>query len=78
VSGNEKLVRRFLAKKNITVTDCDKVLTLYGYELHKSRGSHKVYHKKGAMPVTIVVPKGTRYVKTPYIDAIIRILKLGD
>jgi predicted RNA binding protein YcfA (HicA-like mRNA interferase family) len=78
VSRDEKFVKRFLSGKNITVDDCERVLILYGYELHKSRGSHKVYHKKGRMPITIVVPKGTKYVKTPYVNNIIKILKLED
>jgi len=78
VSYEQKLIKRFLSKNNITVDDCDKMLTLSGYLLHKSRGSHKVYHKQGMMPITIVVPKGTKYVKAPYISAIIRVLKLED
>jgi predicted RNA binding protein YcfA (HicA-like mRNA interferase family) len=78
VSRDDKFVKRFLSRKSITVDDCDRVLTLSGYELHKSRGSHKVYHKKGMMPITVVVPKGTKYVKTPYVNSIIKILKLED
>jgi hypothetical protein len=30
------------------------------------------------MPITIVVPKGTKYVKTPYVNEIITALKLED
>jgi len=78
VSREEKLIRQFISKKRVTVDDCNRVLNIYGYELHKSRGSHRVYHKKGMTPITLVVPKGTKYVKAPYINAIIKILKLED
>ena len=78
MSRDEKQVKKFLLKKNITIDDCDRVLILHGYELHKSHGSHRVYHKKGAMPITVVVPKGTKYLKTPYVNEIIKALKLED
>lgn len=78
MSKDEKLIKRFLSKKNITVDDCDKMLKLSGYELHKSHGSHRVYHKNGMLPVTIVVPKGTKYVKAPYVSAIIKAIKLEE
>jgi len=35
----------------------------------------RFYHKKGMMPITVVVPKGTNMLKTPYVNSIIKILK---
>ena len=73
----EKLIRKFLTDdRHITMDDCDKLLTAYGYFLHKSGGSHRVYHKKGFISITIVAPKGTRYIKSPYVKQIIKDLKL--
>ncbi len=64
MKANEKLVEKFLSDKmHITVEDCDKLLTVYGYELRKGSGSHNTYHKKDARPITVVTPKGTKYVK---------------
>ncbi len=74
---DEKLVSKFLNDKtHITVADCERLLTGYGYELHKGGGSHRTYHKKGALPITFVSPKGTKYVKRIYIELIIKYLKL--
>jgi len=78
VSRDEKLVKRFLLRKNISVDDCDRLLTIYGYKLHKSSSSHRVYHQKGATPITVVTPKNSKYVKPGYINLIIKKLKLED
>ncbi len=76
---NEKLSKKFLTDpKHITIEDCDKLLTDYGYELRKGGGSHRTYHKKGLHPITVVVPKGTKYINTPYIGKIIRDLGLEE
>jgi len=77
MKDSEKLSRKFLADKvHITIEDCGKLLVAYGYELRKGGGSHRTYHKKGAQPITIVAPKGTKYVKSVYISLIIKYLKL--
>ncbi|MBI4331641.1 MAG: type II toxin-antitoxin system HicA family toxin [Chloroflexi bacterium] len=77
VVKEEKLTKKFVAdKKHVTVEDCEKLLVLHGYERHKSRGSHYVYHKKGENPITVVIPKKTKYVKPGYVDRIIKRLDL--
>lgn len=77
MKGNEKLIRKFLTdKKHITIEDCDRLLMAYGYEWRKGGGSHRTYHKKDARPITIVTPKGTKYIKSVYINLIIKYLKL--
>jgi predicted RNA binding protein YcfA (HicA-like mRNA interferase family) len=74
---DERLIQKFLSEeRHITVADCDRLLTANGYILHKSRGSHRVYHKKGFISITVVVPKGTKYLKLPYVKQIIKDLKL--
>ena len=73
----EKLVRKFLTDKNhITIDDCDRLLTSYGYRLRRGAGSHRTYHKKGDYPLTIVAPKGTKYIYPPYVERIISKLEL--
>jgi len=75
--NDEKLIQKFLTdERHITIEDCDRLLTVNAYVLHKSSGSHRVYHKKGSISITIVVPKGTKYVKLPYVKQIIKDLKL--
>jgi predicted RNA binding protein YcfA (HicA-like mRNA interferase family) len=75
----EKLVRKFLTDKtHITVDDCDRLLTAYGYELHKKGGSHQTYHKKGDTPINVVTPKNTKYVKPGYVDKITKKLNLEE
>lgn len=79
MKSEEKLIQKFLTDKmHITVEDCDRLLTACGYELHKSGGSHRTYHKTGTRPITVVVPKKSKYVISPYINMIIRDLKLEE
>jgi predicted RNA binding protein YcfA (HicA-like mRNA interferase family) len=73
----EKLVIKFLTDRmHITVDDCDRLLTGFGYELHKKGGSHLTYHKKGAIPITIVIPKKRKYIVSLYVNRIVKDLKL--
>lgn len=73
----EKLIQKFLTDRtHITEDDCIRLLNYYAYTLHKSRGSHRVFHKKGAISITVVIPKNTKYIKSPYVQEIVRILKL--
>jgi predicted RNA binding protein YcfA (HicA-like mRNA interferase family) len=76
MSSDDKLVKKILSRKNITVGDCHKLLTDYGYEFHKSGGSHRVYHQKGARPVVVVSPKKSKYVNSAYVDLVIKALGL--
>ena len=77
--GNEKLTQKFLIDRvHITVEDCDRLLSAYGYELHKGSGSHRTYHKKGVRPITVVAPKKSKYVISPYINMIVKDLKLEE
>lgn len=74
---DKKLVQKFLNDRmHITVEDCDSLLTTYGFELRKGRGSHKVYHKKGDAPITVVAPKDKKYVKPGYVNLLIKRLNL--
>ncbi|MDD4860295.1 MAG: type II toxin-antitoxin system HicA family toxin, partial [Dehalococcoidales bacterium] len=61
---------------HITVEDCDRLLTVHGFELRKGGGSHRVYHKKSDAPVTVVSPKDNKYVKPGYVNLIIKRLNL--
>jgi predicted RNA binding protein YcfA (HicA-like mRNA interferase family) len=73
----ERLVDKFLNDKlHITVDDCDRLLDSYGYVLRKGGGSHRTYHKTRARPITVVAPKGKKYVTTVYVNKVIRDLKL--
>ena len=77
--SSEKLVKKFLTDKtHITVDDCDRLLTDYGYSLHKKGGSHRSYHKHGTTPINIVSPKKSKYVLSPYVNRIIRDLGLEE
>lgn len=74
---DERIIRKFLTdKKHITVKDCDTLLLSIGYELRKGRGSHRTYHKKGNRPITIVIPKGTKYINSLYVNNIVKFLEL--
>ena len=75
----EKLVRKFLTDKtHITIGDCDRLLTSYGYELHKKGGSHRTYHKKGDTPITVPIPKNRKNILSPYVNKIIKDLGLEE
>jgi len=79
MKGSEKLVNKFLTdKRHITVEDCDRLLTASGYALRKSSGSHQTYHKKGYRPITVVIPKNTKYVNSAYVNLIIKYLNLEE
>jgi len=77
MKGNEKLINKFLTDKtHITIQDCDRLLTAYGYDLHKGSGSHRTYHKNFARPITVIMPKKSKYVISPYVNTINRDLRL--
>lgn len=75
--SDEKLIQKFLTdERHITMDDCERLLERYGYVLHKSSGSHRIFHKKGSISIIVVAPKGTKYIKSPYVRQIIKVLKL--
>jgi predicted RNA binding protein YcfA (HicA-like mRNA interferase family) len=75
--GNEKLIKKFLTdERHITMNDCQRLLESNGYVLHKSGGSHRIFHKKGSISIIVVAPKDTKYIKSPYVKQIIKDLKL--
>jgi predicted RNA binding protein YcfA (HicA-like mRNA interferase family) len=77
VKSDEKLVNKFLNDRlHITIDDCHRLLTAYGYSLHKKGGSHRTYHRKGTVPITVIVPKNRKYIISPYVNKIIKDLKL--
>ena len=78
MSRKEKLLKKFISGRSVTNDDCHDLLTMYGYSLHKSSGSHKTYHKQGDTPITIIISKNTRYIKPGYVDKIIKKLNLED
>ena len=74
---NEKIIYKFITdQSHITFEDCDKLLVSHDYKLHKSSGSHRVYHKKGETPIIVVIPKNTKYVKRGYVIMLIKKLNL--
>lgn len=78
VSGKE-IINKFLSDHtHITIDDCTKLLSDFGYKLKKGSGSHRVYHKENARAITIVAPHGTKYVKSTYIKIIINLLGLEE
>ena len=77
MTSNEKLIKKFLTDNmHITVEDCDRLLTSYGYQLHKKGGSHLSYHKKSDTPINVVIPKNSKYVKPGYVEMVVKRLKL--
>jgi predicted RNA binding protein YcfA (HicA-like mRNA interferase family) len=77
--SDEKLIKKFLSDKNhITVGDCCRLLTTFGFKLRKRGGSHQVYHKEDEAPITVINPKKMKYVKPAYVNLIIKRLKLED
>jgi predicted RNA binding protein YcfA (HicA-like mRNA interferase family) len=73
----DKLIRKFLTDRSrITIEDCTQLLIAFGYEPRKSSGSHRTYHGKGLIPITIPEPKASKYVKIAYVKLVIKYLKL--
>ena len=70
MSSIDRLVIKFLSRKNITVEDCDRLLIYYGYNYHKSGGGHRVYHRTNAKSITIMMPKKSKYIVQPVYELI--------
>ena len=47
----------------------------FGYELANSTGSHRVFHKDGACPITLVT-HDEKSIKKVYVQAVARALDL--
>jgi predicted RNA binding protein YcfA (HicA-like mRNA interferase family) len=76
-SMKEKLIQRFLTDQtHIKITDCDSLLTGFGFEHRKSAGSHRAFHKKGERPIIVITPKHSKYVKKEYVELIVKRLNL--
>jgi len=58
----EKLVKR---PQEVTLSDCERLLELFGWERRKSPGSHNMYHKRGDYPFNLPTVSG-RGVKKEY------------
>lgn len=76
MSSIDKLVIKFLSRKNITVEDCDRLLIYFAYNYHKSGGSHRVYHQTNAKSITIIIPKKSKYIASLYVNQLIKDLGL--
>lgn len=77
MSSSEKLIKRFLDEpEKITADECARLLEFLGYEEKKKSGSERTFHKKGSYPINVPTPKKSKYVKSPYIKRIIKMLGL--
>jgi predicted RNA binding protein YcfA (HicA-like mRNA interferase family) len=77
MTDTEKLIHKFLSdKQHVTVEDCDRLLIEFGFELRETGGSHRVYHKKGVKPISVIDPKKSKYINSLYVKAIIKDLGL--
>jgi len=78
VQSDERLINKFLDDKtHITIEDCNRLLISFGYKFRKTGGSHRVYHKKGNIPIIVVIPKNTKYVKPGYVELLIKKIEPG-
>ena len=57
--------------------DVKCLLEEFGYTLRKSRGSERIFHKKGAYPINVPTVGG-KQVKLPYIRRLVRLLELEE
>jgi predicted RNA binding protein YcfA (HicA-like mRNA interferase family) len=65
-SRKQKLVYKFVYQiDRVSLSDCQNILEMFGYEKSKSPGSHQVYHKKGSNPFTLT-PVNGREIKREY------------
>jgi hypothetical protein len=62
--------------ENVDIDEVTTVLGLFDYTLRKGGGSHRVFHKPGAMPIT--VPTVGMKIKKEYIEMLVKKLKLEE
>ena len=79
VESIRSLAKKFVTEPDrVTVDDCRRLLEELGYQRPKKPGSHAVYHKNGAYPITVPTPHSGRYVKSPYVKRIVKLLNLEE
>ena len=78
MSTFKKLVRKFIEEPHkIKIPDIERLLGELGYEERRNPGSERIFHKKGANPITVPTVSG-RAVKVMYVKRIAKILYLED
>lgn len=61
-----KLIERFVRRpQDVTLSDCGRLLEMFGWERRTGTGSHNMYHKKGDYPFNLPSVHG-REVKMAY------------
>ena len=71
----ERLTEEFLARpEGVEIAQAETLLGLYGYALRKGGGSHRVFHKPGATPIT--VPTVGPHIKKEYVKMLVAKLQL--
>jgi len=78
LSRRRKLVERFLRQPpDVAYEDVETLLTMFGWQVDRARGSHVVFAKEGEL--SIVVPKhhGQR-VKGKYVRMLVERLRLDE
>lgn len=74
-----ELIEKFISQPGkITHEECRRLLEGLGYKDKKRPGSDTVFHKKGCLPICVPIPHKNKYVLSPYIRRIIRLLELED
>ena len=75
----EKLVEKFISQpERITINECIRLLNELGYKAKKKRGAECVFHRPSSRPINVPTPKKSKYMKSPYIKRIIKLLELED
>lgn len=75
----QELTERFINEPDkISPDECRRLLEMLGYSEKKKPGSETVFHKKGASPINVPAPKRGKYVKSPYIKRIVKLLDLEN
>ena len=75
----EKLVEKFISQPGkITINECERLLNEFGYTAKKKRGAERVFHKPSSRPINVPTPKKSKYIKSPYIKRITKLLELED
>jgi len=77
VSELNRLAERLVTRpESVDIAGVEALLAGFGYTLRKGGGSHRVFHKPGANPIT--VPTVGLRIKKEYIEMLARKLALED
>jgi hypothetical protein len=77
MSELNRLASQFVARpESVDIAEVETLLGLFGYALRKGGGSHRVFHKPGATPIT--VPTVGLRIKKEYVEMLTRKLALED